>query len=159
MKLEELKGLVQNIEPDLADYPFVIVHVFTRNGRALHLGLTNRLRQKCRKKRIWNSKAFLTALKNAEYGFDEQLARSAGGQDGIFLVDRNYRPRNAMQNKLFDNYLDRSDSGVQELAANLNTSVETLQAVRLVSHHMRLLGILWRGRNADWLILVDYDQS
>jgi hypothetical protein len=159
MKLEQLKVLVQTIEPDLPAYPCVIVHDFARNRRTLHLGITDRLRQKCRKKRVWNSRPFLTALKNAEYGFDERLTRSPGGHDGIFLVDRGFRPRNEMQHKLFDQYLDQSDSDVQFVADALNTSVDRLQAVRLVSHHMRLLGVLWRESESDWLILVDYDQS
>lgn len=32
-------------------------------------------------------------------------------------------------------------------------------AVRLVSHHMRLLGVLKRDANEDWLILVDIDDT
>lgn len=158
MNLEKLRSVVRAIESDLPNHPFVVAHVFTRDGRNLHLGLTNRLRQKCRKRHVWNSKSFLTALKNAEYGFDETLARSVGGRDGVFLVDRDYRPQNAMQQKLFDQYLDKPDSGVQAVADALNTSVDALQAVRLVSHHMRLLGVLWRD-NDDWLILVDFDHS
>jgi hypothetical protein len=159
VKLEELKNKLKAIEPDLGKHPFVVIHDFTRNERVLHLGVTERLRQKCRKKRVWNSPAFLTALKNAEYGFDEKLARSLGGYDGIFLVDRDFRPQNAMQTKLFDHYLDQSTSGVQAIAKALHTSVEQLQAARLVSHHLRLLGVLWRDSQSDWLILVDYDQS
>ncbi len=159
MDLKQLKQIVQNVEEYLPDRPFVIAHVFDRDGRQIHLGLTWRLHQKCRKQHLWNSKPFLTALKNAEYGFDEKLARSLGGRDGIFLVDRDFRPRNAMQYKLFDQYLDRPTSGVQSVADALHTTVDTLQAVRLVSHHMRLLGVLWRDTNTDWLILIDIDNT
>jgi hypothetical protein len=159
MKLEELKHLLQLIEPDLPFYPCVILYDFIRNGRTLSLGITDRLQRICRKNRVWKSSPFLTALKNAEYGFDDKLARSPGGQDGIFLVDRAFQPRNAMQRKLFDRYLDHPDSDVIFVAEALNTSVDQLQAVRLVSHHMRLLGVLWREHEADWLILVDNDLS
>jgi hypothetical protein len=31
--------------------------------------------------------------------------------------------------------------------------------VRLVSHHLRLLGVLARKDDADWLVLVDCDRS
>lgn len=159
MKLEHLKGLLQTIESDLPAYPCMILCEFTRNGRTLALGITDRLRKTCQKKRVWKSAPFLTALKNAEYGFDDKRARSSGGQDGIFLIDRNFQPPNEMQRKMFDRYLDYPDSGVAFIAEALDTTVEQLQAVRLVSHHMRLLGIIWREDEMDWLILVDYDQS
>jgi hypothetical protein len=159
MKLEQLKVLIQNIESDLPAYSCIVLHEFTRNGRTLHLCITDRLRQICRKNRVWKSNPFLTSLKNAGYGFDETSARSPGGSDGIFLVDREFRPRNAMQHKLFDRYLDRSDSGIELITDALDTSAEQFQAVRLVSHHMRLLGVLWRDTDNDWLVLVDYDQS
>jgi len=38
----------------------------------------------------------LKALKNAAYGFDEKQARSRGGADGIFLLDRHFTPKNEM---------------------------------------------------------------
>jgi hypothetical protein len=34
-----------------------------------------------------------------------------------------------------------------------------LLPVRLVSHHMRLLGVLAHKDGADWLIIVDCDRS
>jgi hypothetical protein len=37
--------------------------------------------------------------------------------------------------------------------------VKELQAVRLVSHHLRLLGVLARGEAEDWLVLVDPDAT
>jgi hypothetical protein len=37
--------------------------------------------------------------------------------------------------------------------------VDALLAVRLVSHHLRLLGVLWRGADKDTLVLVDYDDT
>ena len=31
--------------------------------------------------------------------------------------------------------------------------------MRVVSHHMRLLGVLYRTTSEDWLVLVDYDDT
>lgn len=101
----------------------------------------------------------LAALKNAAYGFDEQDARSTSGRDGLFLLDRTFRPPNAMMAKIFDRYLDSVGSGAAETAASLGVDVSELLAVRLVSHHMRLLGVLVRKPHADWLVLVDCDRS
>ena len=64
-----------------------------------------------------------------------------------------------MMRKLFDRYLDRPGSGVDEVATMLGARREQLLAVRVVSHHMRLLGALWHGPSADWLVLVDLDDS
>ena len=46
-----------------------------------------------------------------------------------------------------------------EVAKALGTEVDQLQAARLVSHHLRLLGVLWQDSGADWLVLVDYDDT
>jgi hypothetical protein len=101
----------------------------------------------------------LAALKNAAYGFDERQARSVGGRDGIFLLDRTFRPANEMMRKLFDRFLDNPGSGAEELAGALGTPLAELLPVRLVSHHLRLLGVLARREDADWLVLVDCDRS
>ncbi len=159
MNLDEAKQKLALITPHLADAPFVEFHTFERNGRELHLALTERFYRACRKGKVWKSKAFLTAIKNADYGFDPQLARSRGGRDGIFLVDRSFNPKNAMMTKLFDHYLDMPERGAEQVATELGTEVANLQAARLVSHHLRLLGVLWQDKNADWLILVDYDDT
>jgi hypothetical protein len=157
MTLDDLSVLVAASEPQLDDCPFVVVHVSERNGRPLHLALTSRLRTRARRRGIWRSRAFLASLKNAEYGFDPERQRNPSGRDGIFLLDRDFRPPNAMMRKLFDGYLDRPNSGVRRLADALRCSVEDLLPVRLVSHQMRLLGVLRRAPEADWLVLVDYD--
>lgn len=160
MKLADLKKLVKSTESELDKHPYLIVDVaFERDDRKIHVGVTSRLYKKCRKGRIWNSKPFLTALKNAQYGFDENQARSVGGRDGIYLVDRDYRPRNEMQRKLFDQYLDKADSGIDEVVSELGITTDDLRPIRIVSHHMRLLGVLWQDKADDWLILVDYDKT
>ena len=100
-----------------------------------------------------------TALKNAEYGFDGAHALSPGGSDGIFILTRDHRPENEMMRKVSNRFLDRPDSGIKEIADELNCIAETLIPVRLVSHHMRLLGILYRADQEDTLVLVDFDNT
>lgn len=159
MNLAEAKSKIEAVEQQLAMKPFVIAHTFERDGRKLHVAITERLRKKARKGRVWKSKQFLTAFKNAEYGFDLEHARSPGGYDGIFLLDRDYRPQNEMMRKVYKQYLDKNNSGVGEIAMVLGTSPENLLAVRLVSHHMRLLGVINRAEDADTLVLVDWNNT
>jgi hypothetical protein len=159
MTLEEAKLRLSELEPTLKGKPFALFHTFPLERRALHVALTERLYRLAKRGRVWKSPAFLTALKNAAYGFDEARARSLGGADGIFLLDRGFTPKNEMMRKIFDRYLDRPGSGVEELASALQASVAQLSAVRVVSHHLRLLGVLWRAPGEDWLILVDYDDT
>jgi hypothetical protein len=94
MNLSEAKMMLEAVESELPDKPFVIANVFERNRRKIHLAITDRLRRIAKRGRVWKTNAFLTALKNAEYGFDESHARSLGGSDGIFLIDRNFKPQN-----------------------------------------------------------------
>jgi len=157
MNPEELKLQIEEVEGELADEPYGLLGVFDRNGRKLMLGITERLRKRCMKGMVWKSRGFMATLRNVQYGFDERLAHSAGGHDGIFLLDRAFQPANRMMHKLFDQYLDRGDGEADGLAAALGTTLDQLKPVRLVSHHMRLLGVLWQAPEADWLILVDYD--
>jgi len=154
-----LKEAKQAIEDRLSDHPFVMVCTFIRDDRELHVALTDRLRRLAKKGHVWNSKALLTAFKNAAYGFDESQSMSAGGSDGIFLLTRDHRPANPMMKKMFDRFLDREDGLAQEIADALGVPLERLRPVRLVSHHLRLLGVLCRGEEADTLILVDYDNT
>lgn len=159
MDLVEAKGRLKAIEGGLADTLFVPFHTFEREGRPVHVCLTERLRKSARKEGVWRSREMLVTLKNAAYGFDDHSSRSAGGRDGIFLMDRSFRPINAMMKKLFDRFLDRPDSGVAGLAKAMGVVEGELLPVRLVSHHMRLLGVLARRENEDWLVLVDCDRS
>ena len=135
-----------------------MLHTF-EGERQLRLAMTERLRKIARKGRVWKSKGFLTALKNAAYGFDESRARSRGGADGIFLLDRSFTPPNEMMKKLFERYLDRPERGAAEVAGALGVELPDLLPVRLVSHHMRLLGVLAQQADRDTLVLVDYDDT
>ena len=85
--------------------------------------------------------------------------RSQGGSDGIFILDRSFRAPNEMMRRIFDRYLDKPTSGIGAVAAALEIKPTELQAVRLVSHHIRLLGVLHRKTTEDWLVLVDYDDT
>lgn len=159
MTLDEIKKMINDAENALPQQAFAVIHTFVRDGRGLRLAMTEQLRKACRRGRVWKSKEFLTAVKNAQYGFDDTHAHSPGGSDGIFLLTRDYRPKNEMIRKIFDRFLDRPDSGAQVIAEALHCSVTDLIPVRLVSHHLRLLGVLHRIGNEDTLLLVDYDDT
>jgi hypothetical protein len=158
-QIEEARTRLDAIEERLEGELFLVHSISERNGRTLQLAITDRLRRAAKKGRVWRSKEFFTALKNASYDFDPHHARSRGGSDGLFLLDRSFRPKNEMMKKIFDRYLDRADSGVAEVAQALGASVEQLAGARLVSHHLRLLGVLWQNGSTDWLVLVDYDDT
>lgn len=155
-ELANLQAELAELEPRLAAEPFVNLQPVLRDGRAMHVVLTQRLYRLARRARLWRSPAMVVTLKNAGYGFDPARARSLGGRDGIFLIDRSVD--GPMTRKLYNRFLDRPDSGAAELAAYLAAPLEQLQAVRLVSHHLRLLGVLHRTPAADWLALVDLDR-
>ena len=159
MTLEEAKTLLENVEQLLPEEPFVVAHTFERNEKKLNLCITERLWRIAKRGRVWKSKSFLTAIKNAEYGFDESKARSRGGSDGVFLIDRDFTPPNEMMRKIFDQYLDKETEEIEKIAEKLNAHYESFRAVRLVSHHLRLLGLLYQEDETDWLILVDYDDT
>ncbi len=159
MELAEAKERLKAIEHALTASPFVEFHAFEREGRTLRVAVTERLRKAARKEGVWRSREMLATLKNAAYGFDERRARCAGGRDGIFVLDRTFRPANEMMRKLFDRYLDKPQSGADELAEALGVPLADLLPVRLVSHHLRLLGVLARVEEADMLVLVDCDRT
>ncbi len=159
MELSHLKERLSEIEQMLAQRPFVEFVCFERKARRLHVALTERLRRIARKHKVWMSTAMLATLKNARYGFSEDRARSRGGADGIFLLDRKFTPENEMMRRLFGGFLDKQGSGATDIASQLGVAVLDLRAARLVSHHMRLLGVLARRDDGDWLILVDLDPS
>ncbi|MFT5679500.1 MAG: hypothetical protein ACI8RZ_000404 [Myxococcota bacterium] len=156
--LADLKTRLTAVEDDLTGVPFLRLHTFP-GERPLHLCLTDRLRKRARKGRVWKSTGFLTAMKNAAYGYQEGHTHSRGGADGIFALDRSFTPANRMMSLLFAGYLDKPRSGAKTVAVTLGVSVEDLKPVRLVSHHMRLLGLISRQETGDWLVLVDYDDT
>lgn len=159
MELDELKRRLADAEGRLDAEPFVELASFERDGAPLRLAVTARLRRQCRKEGVWRSREMLATLKNAAYGFEPSRARSAGGRDGLFLLDRDFAPPNEMMRKLFDRYLDRPGSGAEEVALALGAPAGELLPVRLVSQHLRLLGVLHRAPDGDRLVLVDCDRS
>lgn len=64
-----------------------------------------------------------------------------------------------MMRKIFGQFFDKPDSAAGQIAESLGVPVSDLLSVRVVSHHLRLLGILARKTDADWLVLVDYNES
>ena len=159
MELADVRDRLKAIEHALDDAPCTLFHTFSPAARPLHLALTARIRKHARKEGVWRSREMLATLKNAAYGLDERRARSAGGRDGVFLMDRDFRPANEMMRKLFDRFLDHPGSGARERADALGVGTPELLPVRLVSHHMRLLGVLAQRDDGDWLVLVDCDRS
>lgn len=101
----------------------------------------------------------LITLKNAAYEFDSRLSHSNGGREGVFIWERTHRPANEIIAKLLDRFLDKPGSDGEKLASALDVPLADLLPVRLVSHHMRLLGILACRKDDDWLALVDCDRS
>lgn len=157
--MDELAALQEHLrtaEARLSTEEFFALPPTERDGRAMHVVLTRRLFKLAQRARIWRSTAIPITLKNAGYGFDPARARSLGGRDGIFLLDRGHG--GAMTRKVYARFLDRDDSGAAEVAAYLDAPLGELQPVRLVSHHLRLLGVLHRKPTADWLVLVDFDR-
>lgn len=159
MDLSALKARVTSIEELFeSDIAVELCHFDTPHGK-LVLSLTERLRHSCRKGKVWKSNAMLTALKNTQYGFDRTRTRSRGGADGVFLLDRTFEPRNEMMRKIFDRFLDKPDPLVAQLSARFAVAAEEFVPVRVVSHHLRLLGVLIEREEAAQLVLVDFDDS
>ncbi len=109
----------------------------------LKVSITERLRRKCRKGRIWKSAAMLTALKNAAYGFDAKAPRSRGGSGRNILCRPQLSPGPL----------------VPILATELGSPPKDRVPSRLVSHHMRLLGVISLKPNTAHMALVDYDNE
>ena len=154
-----MKQRLRSLQAQLGSGAYLVVERYERDGRRLCLAITERFHKRCRKEGVWIFNELCATLKNAAHGFDEKRARSRGGRDGIFLLDRSFQPRNAMMRKLFDGYLDKPKSGVEQIAKALDVEIDSLRPVRLVSHHMRLLGVLASKNDADWLVLVDCDRT
>lgn len=161
MTLEAIKKRLCEVEPQLKPKPWkpVLFQSHERDEKVLHVCLTGLLQKACRKEKVWGSNELLTALKNGAYGFDEKVARSPGGRDGIYILDRDFSPPNEMMRKIFPRFLDRDGSPAAKIAEAMDVELGELLPVRLVSHHMRLLGVIARKSDGDWLILVDCDRT
>ena len=129
------------------------------NNRMLVTYFSNIFVKNCKKGKVWKSPEFITTLKNLKYGFDESRMRSKSGRDGIFLVDRKYRPKNSLQKKIYDKFIDKDNSDFQVIVTELNMSENAVKGVRVVSHHMRLLGILEIREAEDLIVLIDFDRD
>lgn len=159
MDVAKAKDRLKECDQELNSTLLVLFHVFERDGRPLRVCVTSRLKKRATKDGLWRSKEMLVTLTNAAYGFDENTSRSVSGRDGIFLLDRAFRPENEMMRKLFDRYIDKHNSGFLEIAKAMQKMPDELRPVRLVSHHMRLLGLLAIDTDQDHLVLVDCDRS
>jgi hypothetical protein len=119
--------------------------------------------KKCKKGKVWNTPGMLSTLQNCWYGVDVTKMKSPGGKDGIFMINREYKPKNEMQRKIFDQFIDKEGSMFNNACLYFEKDPKDAIAVRIVSHHMRLLGILFRHENNDifsnHIVLVDYDNS
>ncbi len=157
--LSVLRQCLDEAEGELDRAAIVDLCVFDTPSGPLAVHVTERLRRACQRWRVWKTPGMLSTLRNAKYGLDRQHARSRGGSDGVFLLDRTHQPPNAMMRKLFDRFLDKPDALVEEICGRFDDRPETMLPVRVVSHHMRLLGVLLARAEQAQLILVDYDDS
>lgn len=64
-----------------------------------------------------------------------------------------------MQRKIFDQFIDKENSGFKEILKKLGFPKNKINAIRVVSHHMRLLGIHFAGKDSDIIVLVNYDNT
>ncbi len=159
MDLIEAKRRLVDIEGELPEHEIVEFAAFQTPYECLTVSVTDRLRRRCRKGGMWKSKGMLTALKNSAYGYNPDVVRSRGGADGIFLLDRGHRPANSMMKKMFDRFLDKPDLLATTISRQLDVEVSDLLPVRLVSHHMRLLGVMAYNKEESHLVLIDYDNE
>ena len=158
-KISEIKKFVEEIDNQLDLFHLVYYGPGGPRDQILHVYLTHRLKEKCKKGKIWKSKPFLITLRNVQYGIDLDNKRSRQGKDGIFIINRKHRPINAMQKKIFDQFIDKSRSKFKEIMWWLDWDEKNVQAVRVVSHHMRLLGVMHFNKKEYELVLVDWDNT
>lgn len=156
LKIETMRALLARGDNALADDVLADAGAIDTPNGPLVIVLTRRLRRRARRARQWGSRAMLVTLANSRYGYDPSQARSRGGRDGIFRLDRDFHPANAMQRKLFAGFLDRDDPLLDALERRFLATPDGWTPVRLVSHQLRLLGVLISG-TPDWLVLVDLD--
>ena len=126
--------------------------------------ITDYFIKKCKKGKVWNTPALLVSLQNCRYEVDNKHLKSPGGRDGIFVIDRDYKPRNEMQKKIFDRFIDNDNSMFPGICQMWDKTKDDFIAVRIVSHHLRLLGVMFVTKNDDGrtfnvITLVDYDNT
>jgi len=159
MPLDALIPLLEASERVLAQDWLASLGSFGANNREVEVFVTARFVRAARRARCWKSRAMLTALKNAAYGYDPSRPRSRGGRDGIFRVDRTFTPPNAMMRKLYAGFIDQKNGDADLLAQRLGVDRQDFMPVRLVSHHLRLLGVLVCEPGERRLVLIDLDFS
>lgn len=159
LDLNETKARLDQLDAALGDIAHVEFAQFATPHGELCVHLTSRLQRRARKVRVWRSRGFVATLKNAVYGFSASTPRSRGGSDGVFLLDRTFKPANSMMRKVFDQFLDKPDPLLETLEAEFAATREDWVPVRLVSHHMRLLGVLLPCPERAHLFLVDVDNE
>lgn len=156
MDTDQAKTRLSELESALDAAPLAEFAAFDTPHGPLRVFVSERLRKKAKKARVWKSPHMLVTLKNAAYGLDPDATRSRGGSDGIFKLDRTFKPANSMMMKLFNQFLDKPDALVHTIERDAGQTREHWMAVRLVSHHMRLLGVLIKT-SPERLVLVDID--
>lgn len=159
MELSFLKSHLTEVEALLDEGELAELCVFETPRGRLAIVISRRFRRACLKGRVWKANAMLTALKNAAYGLDPVRTRSRGGSDGIFMLDRDFRPKNEMMRRIFDRFLDKPDPLVAALATRYGVPPAAMLPVRVVSHHMRLLGVLLETGDVSQIVLVDFDDT
>lgn len=155
----DISGRLKKLGKSLDSKEIALLSEYHRDGSILSVHIIGQFCKRCRKAGVWARSELYATINNAQYGFDQSASFSPGGRDGIFRLTREYRPKNAMMKKLFDQFLDKSGSAAQEIADHFNVPKAELIPVRLVSHHMRLLGVLVSLDHHAHLVLVDVDQS
>lgn len=159
MQIENIKSRLSALEDELAESLLVSYEDFEVNGKSFKVYLSRSLRKRARKARVWKTNEFCITLRNVKYGLDPDSAKSKGGRDGVYLLDRDFKPANEMQKRIFDQFIDKQNSDYATIVDALKLSHERIRAVRVVSHHMRLLGICHTGKEEDILVIVDVDKK
>ena len=162
-RFRELQDAAENRSDQatvLATMPFCHINGASEHGPwALQAHLSGPFLRSVKKHRKTVMPLLGKALLNLRFGYEPEVANSPGGRDGIFHVNRDYLPKNAMVRKLYDSFLD-TDVGEAVLRQILGSAANAPQGVRVVSHGMRLLGFVTpdpAGERAFKLVLIDVD--
>ncbi len=71
MELSGAKGKMRAMDEELVNVPFAVFHIFERDGRQIHVALTERLQKAARKEGIWRSREMLITRKNTARELNE----------------------------------------------------------------------------------------